>query len=298
MGGGAWLLWVLPARADPTERALRGLAAEVRRELDRDLRHRKAVLSLLEDTPHPAQVGEGEWVLRRNPEGETAIAFAGHGATLESLGRFAGLDPALTLPWLTFPPDRRLKLSLPEPVYISDLTAVPSDALAPGEAVRVPNTVVALWLGSLGQAGRRAVGWPGDLAYLRERGFYVEEIHGPEERGDGQDKARVRSFRVALLARLKALAERKALHGLFIWSHGYLDGIYLRGYPILYYEEDQPNWFKYKLAIVIVNACQGGKGICLASSPGKFYGIHMRLIPLLDGARVADVLKPGEQGTR
>ena len=229
-----------------------------------------------------------------------AQVFGGPGDTPAGLADLLGLQADEADAWLVRP------------------DGAPPDDLG-GE---VPNTIVFLWAGDLGAIGRAAVRWPGEMAYARSLGFHVVELDFRDGRSVYQ-----------ALDVIAAYSQSGELHGLVATGHGspagfgtggITDRLRLGNWTFTYEELDAA--LRYRLAVVILNAClsgysrqdkeirtaqnfllsrvdpdyrlvAGGRDL-VATSPGARFWGHMKILyPVLQGGRLRRLLRPGEQGT-
>jgi hypothetical protein len=174
---------------------------------------------------------DGAWSILR-AGAVTAVAEAGPGATLAGLAATVGLDLSHCERWITAQP-------------LSGLD--PAKAIAVRRVVRIPNTVVVVWAGELGGWGKRAVSFQSDLNYLRRRGFKVELLEAAATPA------------AELVQRLRQASVAGELHGFFIWSHGQPDSLRAgAGVPWNVSYAELLAALRYRLGLVILNACHGG----------------------------------------
>lgn len=229
-----------------------------------------------------------------------ARVFGGPGDTHAGLADLLGLQADELDAWLTRPDG-----------------APPEDPV--GE---VPNTIVFVWAGDLGALGQAAVRWPGEMAYARSLGFHVVEL---DFRDGGSD--------YQALGVLAAYSQNGELHGLVATGHGGPAGfgtggitqrLRLGDWYFTYEELDAA--LRYRLAVVILNAClsgysrhdeeirtaqnflfshvdpdyrlvAGGRDLGSTSPGARFWGHLKILYPVLQGGRLRRLLRPGDQGT-
>jgi hypothetical protein len=253
----------------------------------------------------------GGWSVERDPGRGRARAVVAGPATVAGLAAKVGLGVGEWPAWLGGA-EQGAGVGLADGTEVGWDRLDPHAALAPGQAFTVPNEVLMLWTGDLGRLGRWVVGWESDRRYLRAAGFRVrEELI---EEADESTAGRV----VEMFAEG---TEEKSLHGVFITGHGNPWGFgFRRNFAVDY--GDVAEALRYRLALVVINACQGGWGRAdtrpdgtpvgiraggrdlVADSPGaRFYGITRTLVPqiffLANHTRhVRDLVRPGEQGTR
>ena len=205
----------------------------------------------------------------------------------------------------------------------ADAWLVRADGAPPDDpGGEVPNTIIFLWAGDLGAVGQAAVRWSGEMAYAQSLGFHVVELDFREGGSDYQ-----------ALDVLAAYSQSGELHGLVVTGHGSPGGfgtggiterLGLGNWTFTYEELDEA--FRYRLAVVVLNACLsgfscqdkeirtatrflrtridpdyrlevGGRDLVSTSSGARFWGHQKILYPVLQGGRLRRLLRPGEQGT-
>src|SRR5262245_46323168 len=192
------------------------------------------------------------WTIDRRRSSPRAPALTRPGATLRALADTIGLgaEPEQWPRWLTVPTETVLRHDS-TPVAPDRLG--PDDELAPGQAFEVPNRVLMVWTGDLGWFGRWAVRWNRDRDYLRWRGFQPhEEIL---EVTDDSTLAR-------LLGDVAVSSKNKELHGMFVTGHGSPYSFGSRGAVFCVPYPDLFGALAYQLAVVAINACEGGWSKC------------------------------------
>ena len=178
--------------------------------------------------------------------------------------------------------------------------------LCADQRIQIPNTIRALWLGEGGAVGKKIVSWNADIAYLRERGFNVDESDGKGLGG-------------AFVNYMHENTKNGILHGLFVTGHGSRVSFSEKGGGAdpskqfyVEYNDFIPK-MKYRLGLGILNVCYGGfrqgedyqrvggfggRDIVSNSPAARFYGVKITLVPPLDTGHPKDILKPGEQRTK
>jgi hypothetical protein len=252
----------------------------------------------------------GSWNVNRHPGLPHATAESEHHATVDDLITGTGLCRQGWASWLLPSEDRdcaTVRLADGREKRHSEFS--PSDPLARGQRFRIPNVVLMVWAGALGGFGRWNVAWKRDRQYLQSRGFFVEEIRIGRGESNKQD----------LLDKFKDGTRQGALHGVFMVGHGQTWNFGPSRHPdanVDYF--DLVSRMKYKLALVLINACHsgwargesqegeiraGGKDLIAPHSHRFFHGKKGVLWPQIgrlfpfDYKHVEDVLPPGEQYT-
>ena len=187
----------------------------------------------------------------------------------------------------------------------------------------VPNTIVFVWAGDLGTLGQAAVRWSGEMAYARSLGFHVVELDFRDGRSDYDAVDTIAGY-----------SQRGELHGLIVTGHGSPAGFGTGGITAklrlghwFFTYEELDEALRYRLAVVILNAClsgyscqdkeirtarsfllsrvdpdyrldAGGRDLISTSPGARFWGHQKILIPILQGGRLRRLLRPGEQGTK
>ena len=236
------------------------------------------------------------WTVHRSTDLPLAPAVAGPEATLGKLARLVGLSPYELPRWISAEPGRKVRLrdgrELP-PERIG-----PSEALAEGEVVAVPNELLAMWFGEFGELGSALVSWEDDLAYLRYRGFAVRvwSPHGDAGHECGGSSCAPKLFVPSLRGALQSSATRRSLHGLFITGHGNGRSVSNNCDQTMRLDDLS---LPYRLGFVLVNTCSGAPMVeALAAPDGAKYGLEGLLIPPFESGRPESILPPGAQGTR
>ncbi len=213
----------------------------------------------------------GYWEVVRNSNSKYAVAIAGQQDTINSLGKMIGLDPDEFREWTipfrfndppsivfgakgfksgrfgALPPYEETKwVDLTDSV-ISFGKLQTADIIRPGQMLRIPNTIYAVWAGfetkigdAVGLPGKKFVRWDDDVAYLKNRGFHVIEANRPKD----------------FLNVLGDLSSNKQLHGFFLWSHGLphrVDNV--GGEKWTYRYSEMKAALNYGLGFVLLNAC-------------------------------------------
>jgi hypothetical protein len=224
------------------------------------------------------------WAITRDSRATKVKAITGPGATVASAASETGLSAAVSHQWHAWlsPAEGHTYFSDSIPIllangsrkeyYAKENYLDENDELAPGLTFWVPNTIVALWYGDLGQVGKTIVGWQKDLDYLAGKGFKIEKIeHANED---------------VLMRRLRELVGAGALHGLVVMGHGSKPNTYSGTVC-----DSQGNEFysgalnslftvNYGLALVIVNTCYGNElGKSWVSDNGLLMGANGILVP-------------------
>jgi hypothetical protein len=251
------------------------------------------------------------WAIDRRRAAPRAPALARPGATIRALAEAIGLgaEPDQWPRWLTAPATvlRRDGLPLPPEQLSADVE------LAPGQVFEVPNRVLMVWAGDLGWLGRWAVRWQHDRDYLGWRGLLPTEMVFDRVEDGILDR---------VLACVAEAAKKRELHGLFVTGHGSPYSFGGRGGCFSVPYVDLSAALTYRLALVAINACQGGwsKSDCgaegapedlecggrdlVSSSPAaRFHGLRRLMIPRLlffgmDTGHPRYMIRPGDQGTR
>jgi hypothetical protein len=233
------------------------------------------------------------WLVERQSDHEKAAATSTQGATFAQLGTQLGLEPSECSYWLT----------LSGPVTLADGTTRNAktlrceDALAAGQRVEAPNSVIALWFGQFGDAGRAVVDWRGDLAYLERRGFFVLVLDRPEWWNHvctGDQCADEREFLRHVRQTINGSSSQGALHGLLVTAHGACDMVSDNGQFL--HKADLK--LSFHLGLAIFNSCHGDSFRDLVSGGGVFSGGHGVMVPPVETGHPEEIVKPGEQGTR
>lgn len=234
------------------------------------------------------------WTIARDGQSR-AVATAGPGAaTMNTLAAVVGLDARRWSSWVTLPASLRLA----DGTTATPKTFGPSQRVAAGQTVEVPNSVIAAWIGDFGDAGRTAVDWESDLDYLRHRGFFVAVMDKPEASDHdcaGKGCPAEVDFGARLGAALQGAAQARDLHGFFVTSHG---NCRVLGTPDTHLLRRADLEKLYPLALVIINACYADTWRDLAAPGGKFHGPGGLMLPVLETGHPDELLAPGEQGTR
>lgn len=222
----------------------------------------------------------GNWRVARDPSSALAVAETREGETVGGLAAQLGLDPAKWRFWLTV---YAHEIVVAGGARLPSASLTPDLPLAAGQTFAVPNTITAVWAGDLGAAGRALVDWDRDLQYLAYRGFRV--ARHDRDQGDA-----------AFVELYNRLGAAKALHGIFVTSHGcpasFGDGG--DGFGVRY----DSLRAGYGLGFVLVNACDGASARVLASPYAAHDGVEGLMIPPFETIRPRDILPPGRQGTR
>jgi hypothetical protein len=231
---------------------------------------------------------EGHWQILRAGQAK-AVARSAPDAPIEHLAHVIGLRADEERQWLT---------------------PGPPTTVAPRRECAVPNTVFMIWTGDGWYFGRLAIRWYREILHFRRLGFKVEPRYFFD------------TSPAQFLDELARASGSRELHGLFVEGHGatwnFGTGAGKRrwggGWTTDYRDLDQA--LRYRLGMVIVNACHGGwargdadlKGPInagardlAAHAPGEngtiFYGIKRVLIPFVDTCHAWHVYGKGEQGT-
>jgi len=242
----------------------------------------------------------GLWKIERDGNSQ-AKATSEHGDTLYALGTQIGLDPNEFEKWLTIPA-RLERIQLVTGDFVSRNDLQPQDRLCGGQTFGIPNVMISVWYGELKGVGKALVGWWEDNNTLRQLGFYVSVA----------DMLPANT----LLARVKAFAWAKELHGMFITGHGSETAFGTAGTSVWFSKaitveyKDIDRRLPYKLGALVIHACEGDNPNArgLVSPNGIFYGVRGTFVPVWDAAEFAEydpiegqqrgLWSEGAQGTR
>jgi hypothetical protein len=128
------------------------------------------------------------------------------------------------------------------------------DPLGTWRKFQIPNTVIAFWAGVAGETGKTLIGWESDVQYLKDRKFKVVEPDNSNKANGPSD------FGLLDLLKQGTASASKTLQGIFLWSHGNPRGLGNKdlNFTVSYANCVDPNQgLKYKLGLVIINACDG-----------------------------------------
>jgi|WetSurMetagenome_2_1015567.scaffolds.fasta_scaffold12147_3 hypothetical protein len=201
----------------------------------------------------------GLWKIERKGE-RTATAEAEKGDTVEKLAKIIGLDA--DRPGKDDKPSnqfyRWLKLSgltidLANGEFRDELNLEKDDVICPGQKVKVPNTILAVWAGWEGlgpEVAKSFVMWHKDINDLKGKGFAVVE----KENKTAPD----------LIGAFYDLSIHRQLHGFLFWGHGAPWGLVTKesennrisGPYRLIYDQLAPQ-LRYRIGFVMVYACYG-----------------------------------------
>jgi hypothetical protein len=184
----------------------------------------------------------GLWKIERKG-GPLAEAIMEEGDTIQGLADKIGMDPDEWEKWLTVKENGSFHLSVIGHFTVN--TGLYSGGCS--DKFFVPNTILSLWLGELGDIGKLSVDWGGDNNWLRSKGYNVVE-HGAT------------GFPPAALYKFfhdSSSSAAKELYGFFYTGHGGPDEISdNRGYSASY--KDMSDALSYRLGFELLNACEGG----------------------------------------
>lgn len=250
----------------------------------------------------------GLWNIKRTKANPRASAIAEKGDTIQSLADKIGLSAKDASKWLTILAKSGMVSSNGSEVRLADL-----DVKAPLDCPQdfeIPNVMVLLWMGAWEGVGKAIVRWDRDIQYLEDRGFQVSLFELPakatQDHADGYKKL--------VLEKLKKFSSEKSLHGLESWSHGAQAGLQSDNRRVTISFSEFGDSMNYKLGLVLINACDGGWSVSDKGWEGGkgeiggrdlssqvkgsiFGGQKSTLVPVRDGYRPKDYIKPGEQDT-
>ena len=214
------------------------------------------------------------WTIMRN--GDSLAHAIGRDDSIETLADIIGLPVGWYDKWLT-----EGSTSLPYSPYMS----------VPCLDVYIPNTIVAYWAGDVGMIGRWWVNWNEGIAYLKNLGFKVDEY---------KQESTTPAFNLKSI--LLGTAQKKELHGLYFWGHGWFPypskGLTdSNGASILDYDDIA---LPYPMALTIIFACDSNSGmnVLASGSPNSItLGFTGTMYPVNPWNYLSDVIKPGDQGT-
>jgi hypothetical protein len=273
-----------------------------------------------------------DWNVRRRYDSRYAVArsTAPQTDTIASLANKIGLDSSQWEHWLSLRPLRRFGHPLPATYLVSTrVLATPLAEFQPinriglPATVYVPNTVLALWAGNLGAAGKVGVFWRSNVGDLRRKGFHVDL-----KESDLLQVGR-RWKKDDFYSYIRETTQSGSLHGVYFWGHGNENGISLLGFqsvvndleyfgiikPLMAigvrrprtifikddYNADYPGWSNnqsYKLALGIILACESENARPLFTDNAIFEGRCGLLVPSpVDSNIVLRLLAGRKQGT-
>ena len=264
----------------------------------------------------------GYWRIKRSG-GPKAIAISEEGDSIASLADIIGLNVKEYEKWLTFP-RQILGTSV-----VADLNGEssnsfkgpysdPTEKLCPGLTFEIPNTIVVNFAGDL-EGGHEYgdfllfpgmgpiwASWSQQLGYLTKLGFNVSPYSQTGKTGSAMPQA-------SYYGLIQSTASQKELHGLFAWGHGaelhFHSGKYTQD-PIYWYHDINTR-LQYKLALVVINACQSdniNSRKLISDSPGSIFEGHKQICtPIRWNGKpifgdtflhyLEDVIEPPMQGT-
>ena len=230
------------------------------------------------------------WKIARDNTERQACAVGEKGDKISELAKLIGLNPAEAEKWI-------------EPEVDGNYVIKGDDDCD----YKIPNTVIAAWIGELEGFGSWWVGWGRDKAQIEAQGHFVEEwdiddyfevvttvyseynIQSSYEPKAGVTAASMKADLVKLIADKSG---SKELHGWLSWSHGSakggLHGPSMTGHAMAedFYlpYSDIDDALEYGLAKALVHACYSstGKASFLKGNPnGKYYGHKGAFMPWL-----------------
>jgi hypothetical protein len=210
------------------------------------------------DNPSNNLDPSGLWTIDRKNKNKKATATSEKDDTFESLSEKIGLRTKEISFWLTL---------LGEIKYADGSESILIDIkkpLCPGQKFEIPNSIIMLWLGDLGDVGQLGVGWNDDIDYLKKLGFFTEVI---EFRGKDANKIGANFITTA-----RDMSKNGELHGITIWSHGNAGGFATKGGEISYSYKKLVDDLKYPLSYVVLNNCCGGWSKFSEKKPGSGRG--------------------------
>jgi RHS repeat-associated protein len=147
----------------------------------------------------------GLWEVTRSG-GRKATAVAEAGDTIRELARDIGLDAHEYKEWLSIPSGSE-----------RDLPGLDESLEHPNCDFEIPNSVVTVWAGEGGLAGRLFVSWRKEENYLRSLGFRVRPV------SYGHPNAQLGPVAVTsdvVYSVIEDSSSSKELHGIYGWGHG------------------------------------------------------------------------------
>ena len=170
-----------------------------------------------------------EWDITRISSQQTALSLPTDGCSITSLSAKTGLDAGEFKDWLTVDPNQEVLLFNGETKRAEDLCA--SDVLAASTEVifRVPNTIYAAYCFNT-QVGNSVFYWNQNIRNLRGLGFnvitFVNALYTDSPNDPNMAKRIVmgQSESGPLDCGISYLSKSKALHGIWIVSHGSPEG--------------------------------------------------------------------------
>jgi hypothetical protein len=214
-----------------------------------------------------------QWRVTRNSNQTQAVAVPANGQTITDLANLIGLDANAWQSWLYHDPNSFIKIinndgTISE-INFTQLTL--EHKLSSNNTFKVPNVILVLYGGHAGTFGKIAMQWTKEISYLKEAGFYVQEIKQSENTGNSSNASDV-GLAVTFKNEMGNKSVAKELQGIYIgWCHGSMNG-QLQIIP----DTSTTSYaalgmaLTYKLGFVVIKACYSevGKPFLLSSSPG------------------------------
>jgi len=253
----------------------------------------------------------GQWQITRDGKPH-ARAVAETRDSIATLARIIGLDENKWQKWLVA--GNFITLARRGPTRVS--TIKKDDELCSGVVLGIPNTILGLWVGDVGGIGRFWIRWDENMKWLKQRGFNVVE-----QLNDGSTPWTTNQ----LDAYYRQSTTQRSLHGFVVWGHGSQIGFGTGDGTFYELYRQAATQLQYKLALVVLNVCHGGRctispeqpadkggmpyegGQDISSmAPGsKFHGVDHVLWPVgipkvapKHSRNMWEIMQPGEQGTR
>jgi RHS repeat-associated protein len=247
----------------------------------------------------------GLWKIDR-ANGATATATSENGDTIGRLASNIGLNVVEYPQWLTTPKSIHYAggaLSVDDTVFNSDTRKWGNTKLCPGQRFGIPNQIMCLWYGDVGETGQTYAFDP-YVQQLKQLGFSVDTYYDRDAQ--------------SVLDLVQLRTKGKYLQGMFVVGHGSpapaTDDDWPEGFGTgggWFDNNPQEVWIKYadiksklayKLGVVILWVCYGGGsgGQSISSQVGDcvFNGVNRILVPYYDYTSLSTLFADGKQGTK
>jgi hypothetical protein len=153
------------------------------------------------------------WHIARDNTQKSVNAIPSANQSITTLANMIGLDASAWRSWLYHDPNTNVKIignnSIEVEISLNDLTE--THILSSNNIFKVPNTIVAVYAGNLGEAGQELMQWNKEIEYLKSSGFHVNEVK----------KVGNTSLTSSFKTQMNTISTAKELQGIYIgWCHG------------------------------------------------------------------------------
>jgi hypothetical protein len=240
----------------------------------------------------------GLWKIDR-ANGAKATAISEKGDTIGDLASKIGLYVVKYPQWLTTPSSIHYVTSgeaswVDDKEFNSDPSKWGNTKLCPGQKFEIPNRIMCLWYGDVGQTGR-SLAFDPYVQQFKKLGFDVDCFYDRDAQ--------------SVLDAAQARTKDKLLQGIFAVGHGSPTGFGTGGgrfdnnpQQVWINYADLESKLAYKLGVVILWVCYGGGsgGRSISSQSGEcvFDGVDRTLYPFYDYTPLSTLFANGKQGTK